>query len=120
MGRAVTMLIDHELNAAFGELIGDGQPVFAQRATEQLAIREAKIAARESEVDAEQERMRWWGERLRRWEGELEARERRAALVSKLTSGESTGRAEIGRNERCPGGSGRKYKHCHSLAGRRA
>jgi len=119
MGRAVTLLIDRELTSVFGEHIGDDPPVFAQRATEQLAIREAKIAAREREVDAERERMRGWGERLRRWEGELEARERRAALVSKLPSGDSTGRAKIGRNERCPCGSGLKYKHCHGLAGRR-
>ena len=119
MGRAVTLLIDRELIAVFGEHIGDDPPVFAQRATEQLAIREAKIAARESEVDAERERMRGWGERLRRWEGELEARERRAALVSKLPSGDSTVRAKIGRNERCPCGSGRKYKHCHGVPGSR-
>ena len=119
MGRAVTLPIDRELIAVFGEHIGDDPPVFAQRATEQLAIREAKIAARESEVDAERERMRGWGERLRRWEGELEARERRAALVSKLPSGDSTVRSKIGRNERCPCGSGRKYKRCHCLSDRR-
>ena len=119
MGRAVTLLIDRELIAVFGEHTGDDPPVFAQRATEQLAIREAKIAARESEVDAEQERMRGRSERLRRWEDELEARERRAALVSKLTSRDSTVRAKIGRNERCPCGSGRKYKHCHGVPGAR-
>jgi len=45
MGRAVTLLIDRELIAVFGEHIGDDPPVFAQRATEQVAIREAKIAA---------------------------------------------------------------------------
>jgi hypothetical protein len=119
MGRAVTLLIDRELIAVFGEHIGDDSPVFAQRATEQLAIREAKIAAREREVDAEQERMRGWGERLRRWEDELEVQERRAALVSKLASRDSPVRSKIGRNERCPCGSGRKFKHCHGLAGSR-
>ena len=118
MGRAVTLLIDHELIGVFGEHIGDDSPVFAQRAREQLAIREAKIVARERQADSEQARMRGWDERLRRWEDELEARERRAVLVSKLPSGDSTVRAKIGRNERCPCGSGRKYKHCHGLAGR--
>ena len=117
MGRAVTLLIDRELIAVFGEHIGDDPPVFAQQAREQLAIREAKIAARERQADAEQARMRAWGERLRRWEDELEARERRAALVSKLTSRDLTVGAKIGRNERCPCGSGRKYKNCHA-AGR--
>ena len=77
MGRAVTLLIDRELIAVFGDVTGDDSPVFAQRAREQLAIREAKIAARGRQVDAEQARMRAWGERLRRWEEELEVRERR-------------------------------------------
>jgi hypothetical protein len=113
MGRAVTMLIDQELISVFGEHIGDGPPVFALRATEELAIREAKIVAREREVDADEERMREWGKRLRRWENELEAREQRIELSSKLVSRHSTGRTKIGRNERCPCGSDLKYKHCH-------
>ena len=119
MGRAVTMLIDRELISVFGDVTGDEPPVFAQRATEEMAMREAKIVAREREVDAEAARMREQGERLRRWEDALEAREQRAETVSKITSRESTGRAKIGRNERCPCGSGLKYKHCHGLAGRR-
>ena len=118
MGRAVTMLIDRELVGVFGDVTVDESPVFAQRATEQLATREAKIVAREREVDSEEARMREWGERLRRCEDGLEAREQQAETVSKLTSPHLTGRAKIGRNERCPCGSGRKYKHCHGLAGR--
>jgi len=77
------------------------------------------IAAREREVDTEEARMREWNRRLRRWEGELEPREQRAELVSRITSRHSTARPEIGRNERCPCGSGLKYKHCHGQAGRR-
>ena len=93
MGRAVTLLIDRELTSVFGDVTGDDPPVFAQRATEQLKIREVTIADREREVDAERERMRGWGERLRCWEGELEVRERRAMLVSKLPSRDSTVRS---------------------------
>ena len=119
MGRAVTMLIDRELISVFGEHTGDEAPVFAQRATEELANREAKIVAREREVDTDEARMREWSGLLRRREGEVEAREQRAESMSKLTSRHSTGRAKIGRNERCPCGSGLKYKHCHGLAGRR-
>ena len=119
MGRAVRMLIDRELIGVFGDVTGDESPVFAQRATEQLSIREAKIAIREREVDTEAARIRERSERLRRWGDALEAREQQAETVSKLTSRESTGRAKIGRNERCPCGSGLKYKHCHGLAGRR-
>ena len=119
MGRAVTMLIDRELVGVFGDVTGDEEPVFAQRGAEEMAIREAKIAIREREVDAEAARVRERGERLRRWEDALEAREQQAETVSNLTSRESTGRAKIGRNDRCPCGSGLKYKHCHSLAGSR-
>jgi hypothetical protein len=118
MGRAVTTLIDRELISVFGDVTGDEEPVFAQRATEELAIREATIVAREGEVDTGEVRMREWDRRLRRWEDELEAREQRAESMSKLTSRQSTARAKIGRNERCPCGSGLKYKHCHGLAGR--
>ena len=118
MGRAVTMLVDRELVGVFGDVTGDEEPVFAQRGAEEMAIREAKIAIREREVDAGEARMRERGERLRRLEDALEVRERQAGAVSKLTSPHSTGRAKIGRNERCPCGSGRKYKHYHGLAGR--
>ena len=53
MGRAVTMLIDRELISVFGDVTGDEPPVFAQRATEQLSIREAERSAphRCTEVD---------------------------------------------------------------------
>ena len=120
MGRAVTMLIDRELVGVFGDVTGDELPVFAQRAAEELASREAKIVAREREVDTEAARMRERSEQLRRWEDAIEAREQQAETVSKLTSPHATGRAKIGRNERCPCGSGLKYKHCHGLAGIRA
>ena len=117
MGRAVAMLIDRELINVYGDVSGD-EPVFAQRATEDLAIREEKVVAREREVDADEGRLLEWSERLRRWEDELEAREQRAESVSKLPSRPSTARVKIGRNERCPCGSGLKYKLCHGLAGR--
>lgn len=119
MGRAVMALIDRELINVFGDTTADEQPGFAQRATEEIENREAKIVAREHKVDTDEARLRDWSERLRRWEEELEAQEQRAELVSKLASRHSTARAKIGRNEPCPCGSGRKCKHCHSLAGSR-
>jgi len=119
MGRAVATLIDRELINVFGDVAGDA-PVFAQRIAGELAIRESKIVARERQVDMDEGRMRDWSERLRRWEDELEAREQRAESMSKLPSRHSTARVKIGRNERCPCGSGLKYKHCHGLAGRRS
>jgi hypothetical protein len=99
MGRAVTMLIDRELIGVFGEHAAGESPVFAQRATEQLEMREAEIGARESEVDTDKARMSEWSEHLRRRENDLEARELRAESVSKLTSRHTVAPARIGRND---------------------
>jgi len=119
MGRAATMLIDHELISVFGDVTGDEPPVFTRRATELLAIREAKVAAREREIAAAEERLDGSNYRLRIREGEIEAREQRVELASKLTSQPSSARVEVGRNARCPCGSGLKYKRCHGLTGHR-
>ena len=118
-GRAVATLMDRELLSVFGEHTAGEWPVFAQQATEALANREARIKAREHRVDTDEARMREWSERLRRWEDELEARELRAEFASKIALRHSTDHAKIGRNERCPCGSGLKYKRCHGLASRR-
>ena len=119
MGRAVTILIDRELVSVFGDVTAGNSPVFAQQTKEQLAVRESKIEAREHEVDTDKARMREWGERLRHREDQLEAREQRTESTSKLASRHSTARTKIGRNERCPCGSGLKYKHCHGMTGNR-
>ncbi len=119
MGRAVAMLMDRELLSVFGEHAADEAPVLARQATEELANREAKIEAREHKLDTDEARMRERSEGLRRWKDELEAREQRAEFVSKIASRRSADHAKIGRNERCPCGSGLKYKRCHGLAGRR-
>jgi preprotein translocase subunit SecA len=120
MGRAVAALIDRELLSVFGEHTADESPVFAQQAVEELANREARIEARERIVDTEEARMHERSERLRCWEDALEVRELQADFASKIASRHSTDHARIGRNERCPCGSGLKYKRCHGLAGRRA
>jgi len=118
MGRAVAMLMDRELLSVFGEHTAGEWPAFAQQAVEEFENREARIEDREHKVDIDDARMRERSERLRRWEDELEARERHAEVPSKITSRHSTDYAKIGRNERCPCGSGHKYKRCHGLAGR--
>jgi hypothetical protein len=104
MGRAVTMPIDRDLISVLGDITSSEMPGSTQRATEPLAIREAKVVARESEVDTEEARMRELGERLRRREDELEVCEQLAEFASKITSRHSTDYAKIGRNERCPAG----------------
>jgi len=117
MGRAVAMLMDRELYSVFGDITAGESAVFAQQAAEELAIREAKVDNREREVDADEARMRERGERLRRWEDEVEARAQRAELESKVAAQARVTGRKIGRNERCPCGSGVKYKRCHGLVG---
>ena len=119
MGRAVAILMDRELLSVFGERTAGEWPVLAQQAVEELEAREARIEAREHKVATDETRMRERSGGLRRWEDELEARELRAEFASKIASRHSTDYAKIGRNERCPCGSGLKYKRCHGLAGRR-
>lgn len=119
MGRGVAALIDRELLSVFGERAAEGSSVFAQQAIEALEIREAGVAEREHRVEADETRMRERSEGLRQWEGELEARELRAEFASGIASRQSTDRSKIGRNERCPCGSGAKYKRCHGPADRR-
>jgi hypothetical protein len=118
MGRAISTLIDQELIGVFGEAAQDGAPVFAQHAEEELAERERRVGAREREVTVTEERLRGWSNRLRRRESELDAVGRRFDLASKQVAAPRRTVSKIGRNERCPCGSGLKYKHCHGLPGR--
>lgn len=118
MGRAIQVLIDRELVGVLGQHVGDDSRVLARRVEEELAAREATVAGREHDVAAVEERLRTRQEQLRRWEGELAAREQRVDLASKLMSRVPVARGKVGRNERCPCGSGLKYKHCHGLPGR--
>ena len=113
MGRAVTMLIDHELLSVSGEHAADEPPVFPKRAADELEIREAKVAAREREIAAAEERLDASNRRLRIREGEIEAREQKVELASQLAARPPVARVKVGRNERCPCGSGLKYKRCH-------
>lgn len=118
MGRAVAALIDHELGSAFGDSSdGDGL-VLQEQAKWHLADREAALTKRESELGEAEERMRRWSEHLRGCEHEVEVREWRVEAVTKLSTQPAQVRAKTGRNERCPCGSGLKYKHCHGLPGR--
>lgn len=113
-GRAIMALIDHELVSVFGESTGDAVPILAGRAEEQLAAREARIDVREHAVREAEEHIRRQDGRLRLWEeDQLEAREQRAELATKLASHPTKANVKVGRNEQCPCGSGSKYKWCH-------
>jgi len=118
MGRAIAALIDRELVAVYSEAAGDSSPVFSEQAEEELARRQEQVARRERDATAVEERLRAWSERLRRWEGELEARQRRVELAAEMSARPGEASTKVGRDERCPCGSGLKYKHCHGLPSR--
>ena len=118
MGRAIVALIDRELVGAFGDEPGDHLPVFAEQAEEELASRREQVARREEKAAVVEGRLRAWDERLRTREVELEIRERRVELEARMAAQPNEAESKVGRNERCPCGSGLKYKHCHGLPGR--
>ncbi len=113
MGRAIAALIEHELTDALDNSGGDAGSVFAHQAEERMAEREARLSRREDQLTAVEEGLRRGSQQLREREGQLEARERRLERATKLAALPSTNRSKTGRNERCPCGSGLKYKHCH-------
>jgi uncharacterized protein YecA (UPF0149 family) len=95
MGRAIMTLIDQE-----------------------LARRHEQVARREEKAAVVEERLRAWNAHLRRWEAELETRERRVEFAARMAVQPREAATKVGRNERCPCGSGLKNKHCHGLPGR--
>lgn len=118
MGRAVAALIDHELASALGDSGGAAASLFEEQTQRRLADREAALSKRERKLVEAEERMRRWSAHLRGREHEIEVRERRVEAATTLSPQPAQVPAKAGRNERCPCGSGLKYKHCHGLPGR--
>jgi len=118
MGRAIAALIDRELAGVFGDRSGDHPPVFAEQVEEELARRQEQVDRREEKAAGVEERLRAWSEHLLRWEGELAVRERRVEFALKVAAQPTEVATKVGRNERCPCGSGLKYKHCHGRSKR--
>ena len=109
MGDGVAGLISHELGTVVdGD--GSGANVFAELDQHHARERVSRLDARQRELDTRTELLRKKEKHLRAWEHRL--RTQRAA------GGRGQDRAKVGRNERCPCGSGLKYKHCHGLPGR--
>ena len=108
MGRGIAGLIAHELLAVVGD-DSAATPVFKAEMDRKLAARAEDIGARER--------------RLKDRERALSASEQRlrsmARQIRNVPTPTATG-PKIGRNERCPCGSGLKHKHCHGLARGRA
>jgi hypothetical protein len=118
MGRAIAALVDHELATVFGESSGWSGSGFEGQAQRRLVDSEEALTKREAVLAEAEARVRQWSEHLRDREGEVEAREWRFEVAKKLGGQPADPRPKPGRNERCPCGSGLKYKHCHGLAGR--
>jgi hypothetical protein len=110
MGAGVAGLIAHELETVVGDE-GDARDVFAEQVVRQVGERASRLDARERELDTLAERLRDKEVRLAAWEHQIRTQRMPGAPARAVTN--------VGRNERCPCGSGRKYKHCHGLAGRR-
>lgn len=112
MGRGIAALIDHELALVFDHSKEGAVSLFEERAQQHMAEREAALTKRERELSAAEERARRWSDHLREKEQELEIREWRVDAGTKLST-QPPQVAKTGRNERCPCGSGLKYKRCH-------
>ena len=104
MGEGVARLILSEL-----ETVVDGDGTTAAQLADQMAQqaeeRSLRLDAREQALEAQAGGLRRKEGRLRTWERALR-KSRSAAAHDRYT-------VKVGRNERCPCGSGLKYKHCH-------
>jgi len=110
MGEGVAGLIAHELETVVGDG-DDAGDVFADQVARQADERASRLDAREQGLDTRAERLRTKEVHLAAWEHRIRTQRMVGAPVRAVT--------KVGRNERCPCGSGMKYKHCHGLAGRR-
>jgi hypothetical protein len=110
MGEGVAGLIAHELETVVGDG-GDAGGVFADRVARRAEERVSRLDVRERELDARADGLRIKEVHLAAWEHQI---------CTQRTPGASTRAVtKVGRNERCPCGSGRKYKHCHGATGSR-
>jgi hypothetical protein len=102
MGEAVAVLVSHELESVVN---GDTRDVLAEQAARRAAERGAQLDARERGLDER-------GSRLQAKEAQLLALQRRIQQPPAAVSAPRAV-AKVGRNDRCPCGSGFKYKRCH-------
>lgn len=96
MGRAIVALLQHELRS-----LADHEaelPLFLPELEDRLGQRQTDLDARERTVEV---RERWLRESERRIRVQLPPPQSPTAV------------AKVGRNDRCPCGSGLKYKRCH-------
>jgi len=102
MGASIARLMVDELETVVG---GDGTTAaqLGDQIAQMAAERSSQLDARKLGLEAQAEGLRRKEERLRTWERTL----RTPQAV------ENRDNVRVGRNERCPCGSGLKFKHCH-------
>lgn len=109
MGEGVAGLIVGELRSTIDE--NDNRSAYyAEQLLRQAQQRSKSLDARQRDLDQLAERLRARQTQLAAWARELATRP--SPTVQAGTVG------KVGRNDRCPCGSGLKYKHCHGLPGR--
>ncbi len=111
MGEGVAGLIAHELETVV-RAGGDAGDVFAEQVARRAEERTSRLDARERELDTRADRLRSKEVHLAAWEHQIR--------TQRMSGAPTRATAKVGRNERCPCGSGRKCKHCHGLTGHRS
>ena len=117
MGEAIASLITHELSTVVNHAANERGPVFRGLVEEQLAARETQLTERERDLAATEKRLHDWSERLHIWEREFHVRIQRFEQEASTPRRPQVVDRKVGRSERCPCGSGLKYKHCHGVPG---
>lgn len=112
MGRAIAEMIDTELAAVAGTSV-EGTVSRLEQAEQRLAAREETLAGRERMLEEAEARQRALREELRRAEQDLDVRESNLEATARMVVGPVSTSGKVGRNERCPCGSGAKFKRCH-------
>ena len=108
MGEGVAGLILDELETVI-DASGNRPMAFAEHLSRLAAERGAQLDARDKELDTR-------AEILNRKEAHLAEWDRRLRTLRPARSSVHV-EVKVGRNDRCPCGSGLKYKHCHALSG---
>ena len=111
MGEGVAGLIAHELETVVSDG-GDAGDVFAEQVAREAVERASQLDAREQDLDTRAERLQNKEAHITAWEHRIRTQPMPGAPARAVT--------KVGRNERCPCGSGLKYKYCHGLASRRS
>ena len=112
MGEGVAELIAAELAIVLADDPDRAMPVFADRTVQRVVEVTERLEERERELTACRQRLAERDREVR------DLRRRPRTTIHPPQPSATTIEASTGRNERCPCGSGFKYKHCHGLPGR--